>query len=158
MPKWYFDNKIVSNPGSEIHIIYKPVVDDKGNVDLVEAGKENLREIIQSAKDSCDITVILSQAATDPSVLNRAPGVFGDFTKMPETYAEMLQLQIDSKRYFEKLPIEIKKKFDNDPMKFMAQAGEKEWFEKISNDTALDINVPKESSEAAATKETGKGE
>lgn len=131
MPRWTFDNKICSEPGSEIHILYKPVVDEKGNIDLVESGKENLKEIIQSGKESCDISVILSQAANDPSVLNRAPGVFGDFTNMPETYAEMLQLQIDSKRYFDKLPIEVKKKFDNDPMKFMAQAGDKEWFGKL---------------------------
>lgn len=131
MPKWYFDNKIFSERGSEIHIIYKPVVDEKGNIDLVEAGKENLRDIIQSGKDSCDITIILNQVQNDPSVLNRVQGVFGDFTNMPETYAEMLQLQIDSKRYFEKLPTEIKKKFDNDPNKFLAQAGEKDWFEKL---------------------------
>lgn len=131
MAKWYFDNKLFSEKGSEIHILYKPVVDEKGNIDLVESGKENLWDIIQSAKDSCDITVILSQAQYDPSVLNKAVGVFGDFTKMPETYAEMLQLQIDAKRYFDKLPIELKKKFDNDSMKFMAQAGEKDWFEKL---------------------------
>lgn len=131
MPRWTFDNSISSEVGSEIHVLYKPVVDEKGNIDLVESGKENLQEIIQSSKDSCDITVILSQALTDPSVLNRAPGIFGDFTSFPETYAEMLQLEIDAKRYFDKLPVEIKKEFNNDPHQFMAQAGDKEWFGKL---------------------------
>lgn len=127
-----FDHSISTNPGSPIHIIYKPVVDAKGNIDLVESGKENTDEIINSFKDSCDISVILANAANgDLSGLQKVRGNFGDFTNMPKTYAEYLQLQIDSKIAFDSLPPEVKKEFNNDANQFLMDAGTENWLKKL---------------------------
>lgn len=128
----FFKNDQHSNPGNKIHIILSPVVDEFGNIDLVESGKEDTDAIINSYAKYCDINIILANAvAGDPSGLNRVQGSYGDFTRMPKTYAEFLQLQIDSNKMFEKLPPDIKKQFDNDPNKFMCDAGSDDWFKKI---------------------------
>lgn len=151
----FFDNSIVTEPGSPFRVLYKPVVDKKGNIELEECGKENTQEIIQSYAESCDIQLILQNAMMgDVSGLQKVQGFYGDFTQMPKTYAEMLQLQIDAQNAFNALPTDIKKKFDNDVNKFLMSAGEKDWLEKLSINPALENNVPKESSETATTTET----
>ena len=146
----FFDNKIVTEPGSPIRVLYKPVVDKKGNIELEECGKENTQEIIQSYAESCDIQLILQNAMMgDVSGLQKVQGVYGDFTQMPKTYAELLQLQIDAQNAFNSLPTDVKKRFDNDVNKFLMSAGEKDWMEKLGINNALENIVPKESSEAA---------
>lgn len=123
---------VPSNPGNPKHQLYAPKVGSNGSVTLVEAGFENTDDYIQSFAQSTDLQVIMAQvAAGDLAALNRRPGSYGDFTKMPATFAEALQLQIDSKRLFDSLPNDVRRKFDNDPNKFFAAAGSQEWFEKI---------------------------
>lgn len=128
----YFDGSIYSNPGDPIHIIYDPVVMDDGTVELVESGKENTDEIIRSYKDSCDMSVILEKYMNgDTSVIQKRAAMYGDFTNMPKTYAEVLQMEIDAKNAFDRLPVEIKEKFDNDINKFLVSSGTEEWFDKL---------------------------
>lgn len=127
----YFDGKQFSNPGDPIHIIYGPKVNDDGTIDLVEIGKENTDDIIESHRESTDMNVILDKiAAGDVSVLEQRKGMYGDFTEMPKTYAEALQMQIDAEKMYNELPVEIKNKFDNDKNKFFATAGTEDWFDK----------------------------
>ena len=40
----FFDNKIVSNPGSSKHPIYKPIVNADGIIDLEISGYEDTNE------------------------------------------------------------------------------------------------------------------
>lgn len=128
----YADNSIVSNPGSAIHIKYGPKVTDNGDFELVEIGKENLHDYIQSQKELTDMSYILSRmAAGDTSVIS-GEGIYGDFTHVPDTLAGVLQLQIDSNRLFESLPVDVREQFDFDANKFFAQSGSMDWFEKIS--------------------------
>lgn len=128
----YADNTIVSNPGSPFHIIYKPKVDANGNIDLVESGVENTNDIINSYAESTDIRTILARVGNgDLTALNQRNGIFGDFTGMPRTYAEALQLHIDANRLFASLPADVRQKFDNDENKFFAAAGTNEWAEKL---------------------------
>lgn len=137
---WYDTGEFVSNPGSPIKITYAPVVGKNGDIELVESGKENTDEYIQSFAESTDIMMILSRVENgDLSVLNANKGVFGDFTQVPSTFAEVLQLQIDSNNLFNKLPKDVRMKFANDPNQFFAQAGTGDWYEK------LDGVIPSES-------------
>ena len=124
--------KFASNPGDPIHIIYAPKANKDGTIDLVPSGKENTDEFIQAQTESTDIrTLIARMAAGDMDALNVHKGMFGDFTDMPKTYAELLQMQIDAKRSFEKMPADIKEKFGNDVNQYLATAGEKDWFDKL---------------------------
>lgn len=123
---------VASVSGDPIRIIYSPEVNKDGSISIVASGKEDFQAYIQSFLPSTDIAYIMASVnAGDFSVLNKINGFYGDFTKVPKTYAEFLQLQIDARRTFDKLPVEIKKKFDNDVNKFMVNAGENEWFDKL---------------------------
>lgn len=128
----FFKNDIFSVAGSPVRIIYSPQVQRDGSIVIVESGKEDFQAYIQSFVQSCDIAYIMASVANgDLGALNRVQGSYGDFTKVPKTYAEFLQLQIDAKNTFDQLPVDVKAKFDNDVNKFMVNAGEKEWFETL---------------------------
>lgn len=130
----YADNSFRSNPGNPEHVLYSPKVLANGEIELKPSGVENTDEIIQSFAESTDIRLILSRvAAGDLQVLKQRTGSFGDFTQMPKTFAEVLQLQIDSKNLFDSLPIDVRDKFNGDPSQFFAQSGSPEWFEKLDS-------------------------
>lgn len=142
----FFNNDIYTCPGSEIEVLYSPVVKDDGTIGLEVSGENNIQEEIDSYAESTDLNVIISRYMNgDMEALNRNMMNFGDFTKFPKTYAEMLQLQIDSNNLFNSLPNEIRQKFDNDKDKFFAQSGTEEWF-KIMNPIkeAVDKNLESE--------------
>lgn len=125
--------EFVSNPGSPIHFLYSSKVEKDGSITLEKVGEENTDDMIQAAKASTDIETIISyfNQTGDEAVLNRYSKNYGDFTKLPKTLAEFLQLRIDSENFFNALPAEIKQQFDNDSNKFFAQAGEESWYQKI---------------------------
>ena len=130
--KWYDDGKIVTNPGDPIHIIYAPVVNDDGTIELVESGRENTDDKIQSGLESTDLRTIIQRYMNgDIEALNQRQLSFGDTTVFPQSYAELLQLQINAKQTYDKLPNNIKEKFNNDTNQFFAQAGTEEWYEKL---------------------------
>lgn len=129
----FFKNDIVSNPGSPIKQVYKPQVNKDGTITLIPDGFINTDEEISSYADSVDIENIVYRFLNgEVDVLHKHVGQYGDFTNMPKTLAEFLQLQIDSKRVFDGLPAEVKSKFDNDVNKFFAQSGSKEWYDKLA--------------------------
>ena len=129
----FFKNDVFSEPGNPIKTIYSPIVNSDGSITLKESGKENLQEYIDSFASECDINVLIARFVNgDINALNQRQGFYGDFTQMPKTYAEFLQVQIDSKKYFDALPVDIKHKFNDDANQFLAQAGSKEWFEIMS--------------------------
>lgn len=122
--------KFPTNPGSPLHTLYSAKVDDDGSVYLTKVGEENTDDMIQAAKDSTDIATIVAyyNQTGDESVLNRMVPHYGDLTVLPKSMADFLQLRIDSENFFNALPTDIKKQFDNDKDKFFAQAGSEDWY------------------------------
>lgn len=113
--------RVIQNPGTRVKQLYSPVVKDTGELVLEESGTEDLYGYIQSHKDSCDINLILKRFASgDVSALSRAQGLFFDATQMPKTYAELLNAVITGERYFNSLPLDVRKEFDFDFNKWMA--------------------------------------
>lgn len=138
----FADPKFVSDPGTKFHKLYAPKVGKDGVIDLVESGVEDTDALIQSYAESTDLNVILSRVANgETELLHQRNGIFGDFTGMPKTYAEALQLHIDSNRLFASLPDEVRKKFDYDENKFFATAGENDWFENVKSVMPADIQA-----------------
>lgn len=112
--------EIHSNSGTEEHILYQPQFDKEGNYELVESGRENLYDFIQSHAESCDIHVILERFARgDESALSRVQGVYADVTGMPGSYAEMLNTVIAGEQQFNSLPLEVREKFDHSFQKWL---------------------------------------
>lgn len=128
----FFKNDIVSNTGSPIKEIYKPIVNKDGSITLIVDGYVNTDEEIQSHEQEVDIDVVIAKYMNgDLEALNKHVGQYGDFTNMPKTYAEVLQMQIDARNVFDGLPVEIKGKFNNDPNEFFVQSGSEDWFKKL---------------------------
>lgn len=113
--------RIRANVGSRIHVLYQGRVDKNGSLELVESGKEDIYEQIQSHKDSCDIHLILQRYQNgDATALAKVQGTYGDFTQIPKTYADLLNAVISGENYFNSLPVETRAEFDHSFYKFMA--------------------------------------
>lgn len=124
-------HEFVTEPGMDINPIYSTVVDDDGSFRVVKAGSFSMQQKIDSNRDNCDLGIIVSRLlAGDTSVVNRDV-MFGDFTKFPSSYRDMLQLRIDAEKHFYELPVEDRAKFDYDVNKYIAKAGSEEWLKKL---------------------------
>lgn len=128
----YDRERVRTNHGSREKIILTPEFDRHGHFELVESGKENLYEYIQSFKESVDINVILKRFANgDTSALSKKQGMYGDFTQSPKTYAEMLDRIIKAEAYFDSLPVETRAKFDHNFGKFVSEMGSEAWLDTV---------------------------
>ena len=120
--------RVSSNPGDPIKVLYSPVFDRKGVMTLEESGRENLYDFIQSHRDSVDLHKILERFASgDVSALQQRSGAFGDFTEMPTNYADLLNTVIAGERTFDSLPRDVRERFGNSFHQWLAQAGSEEW-------------------------------
>lgn len=134
-----------TDPGNPIHEEFSPKVMPDGTIKLIKSGETNTDEYIESFRDTTDMSFILSRLALgDTSVLNPKIPFYGDFTQAPKNYAEALQLMIDGEKQFMQLPLDVRNSFDNDFRQWFAQAGNKEWFEKMDSVIIKDDTVVKE--------------
>lgn len=128
----YSSVRCISNPGSPIHILYGPRYDENGVLELVEKGRENIYDLIQSHKDSVDIHILLKRfEAGDVDVLSKVQGVYADVTDLPKNYADLLNKVIDGENAFMELPVELRAKFNHSFAEFLQQSGSKEWLDKL---------------------------
>lgn len=157
--------RVYSNPGSPIRILYGPQFDENGVMELIEVGRENLYDYIQSHKESCDIHVILERCARgDSSALMKRQAMYGDFTEMPKTYAEALNALAGAESYFNSLPVEIRAKFDHSFHKFLVSMNKPEFATMMgvvapTSSSTTNNDLPKEesnpSSESTASNNEG---
>lgn len=135
--------RVQSNPGSRYVVTYKPHYSETGALDLIEDGKIDVYEQIQSFKESCDIKTILARfAAGDESALNRKLPYFGDFSQMPTSLAGYLQLLADAENTFAQLPADIRSNFNNSPSEFFAAIGSPDFDQRMG----LGVHAPVEPS------------
>ncbi len=124
--------RVNSELGSPVVPVYSPKLDDRGNLELEVTGQENLYDMIQSHKDSCDINLIVQRFRSgDIDALNKRQAAFIDTMQMPKTYAEMLNTVIACEDYFSNLPLELRQKFDNNFGAFMSEFGSESWADKL---------------------------
>ena len=63
-------NSFISHSGDEFHVKYSPRVLQNGEVKLVESGKDDIKAMINSFRDSTDMSFILQRLAVgDTSVV-----------------------------------------------------------------------------------------
>lgn len=124
-------NSFVSNPGSDIHILYKSKINPKGEIILTEYGKESISEKINAQKEFTDMEYIRSRIAAGDMSVMKDPGVYADVTKLPKTLAESLQIRIDAEHAFYQLPVDVRNKFNNNFNLWLMEAGSNEWNDKM---------------------------
>lgn len=118
--------------GRKVRLTFRWTYDDKGNKSLVQDEEIDRDAEIQSYLEETKIENIINRAAFDPSIAQKLCGQLNDaepqdFTNMPSTLAEAQNLMIQAEQTWDKLPREIKQKFDNDVDKFIANFGTAEW-------------------------------
>lgn len=138
MPKFrtlYTDRKVVHiESGSGIKDEYQLRVVD-GTKTLVKTGQSNLYEYIQSHADSVDIHKILERCAMmdDYSPLMRMPAQFMDVTEMPKNLADAYAAVQDAENFFNRMPTDIKEKYDNNFIQFLQDLGSENFKSNVSN-------------------------
>ena len=131
--------KFQTEVGDRFKTTYQLSYDDNGSDILIETGKIDIYEEIQSYKDSCDIKVLLERYSNgDSSALNARPIFYGDVSDAPSTLAGHLQLLRDAEAYFDTLNPDIRSKFNNSVAEFYSQIGTPEFYKSLG----IDLNKP----------------
>lgn len=130
--------------GRKTRLTFRWTYDDKGNKYLVQDEEIDRDAEIQSYLEETKIENIINRAAYDPSVVQRLGARLNDeepqdFTTMPSTLAEAQNMMIQAENTWNKLPNEIKQKFDNDVDKFIARFGSEEWVEALGLNQRIEI-------------------
>lgn len=139
--------KFISNPGNPLKPVRHGELMPDGSIKLVTDRIEDTDAVIQSYAPSTMIDNIMARiSAGQTELLNQKSGFFMDTVGLPETYADVLNLVIKGQEVFEKLPVEVKQKFDNDFNKWFVAMDKAEWFEKMGlvspiGETATETSV-----------------
>lgn len=117
-----------------------------GSDTLIKVGKTNVYEKIQAAAPAQDINFIVAKFINgDMDALNSVHGIYGDFTDMPTTYAELFDRVRTCKDLFSSLPSNIRNEFDNNPYEFWTKFGTAEFdaiVSKFNVNPATDNKTP----------------
>lgn len=121
-----------SDPGSPMKEDIVATLDKDGFIQLEVVGEFSLYDEIQSHADSCDINLLYKRFVNgETDVLSRVQGMYGDFSAMPKTYADMLNSVIAGERFFDALPVEIKNQFEGSFTHWMATMQTDDWYRKM---------------------------
>ena len=116
-----------------------------GHYELVTVGQSDLYQEIQSHKDSVDIYKLLDRYRSgDISALQHVQGQYLDHIDAPKTLAEAYEFIHNAKSFFENLPLDIRKEYDHDASKFVADLGSDhshELFAKVFKSERADSSV-----------------
>lgn len=125
----------IANPtGDKYDITRHMEKDAKGNDKLVIDGKHDRYAEIQKYLPECLIENIEARCQIDPEFkmqLESHKGMYTDATMMPKTLMEAQNTIIRLKGEFDKLPGDIRKKFDNNADAYIASYGTVEWGDKL---------------------------
>lgn len=140
-----FDRKSVPYPvTTSIVTDYQLSLAPDGKETLIAVGEHDIYPEIQSHAKSVDINeIVLRHQRGDIDVLAQRTGMYGDFTNLPTSYAELYQNVLDAQAYFDSLPLEVRQKFDHSFSKFFTSIGTSEFEAAFSQPKvdSVDVNV-----------------
>lgn len=140
--------KINCPNGERIELRHRAILKKDGTRILVKDKEKPTWDIIQSHKEECLIENILKRCLEgDMEALNKMHGSYCDISNAPNSLAEAQQTILRLKQEFEDLPKEIRKEFDYNVEKYIAEFGTEEWCEKTG--VADKIRAEEEAAKAA---------
>lgn len=138
-----------SPAGAKIQMEHTPHMGIDGRRKLLKDNPRPIYEMIQAHREECEIERIVKRALNgDVSALNAIEGQYLDITGAPKNLAQAQQIIINAKRDFDKLDVETKKKFENNVEIFIAEAGSKEWCDKLGITDKLERQAKAKQSQA----------
>lgn len=119
--------------GSGVSAVYAGRYDDDGYLVVDEVGTEDIYSQIQSWADSVDINAIVSRYASgDSSALDNVQGFYADVSDLPTSYSEFLNKVLETRDFFDSLPVEYKMKFDNSYENFLVSTQRPDFLDLLS--------------------------
>lgn len=131
-----------SDIGERVEMRHSAHIDTNGRRFLAKDKPVQVYDLIQSHKEECEIENIIRRAVEgDYNALNAKQGVFMDITNCPSSIAEAQQYIINAKEEFEKLPKEIKQKFEFNPEIYIAEMSRNTqgWLDKMGYTEAVKL-------------------
>ena len=103
----------ITNSGEEFRITYSAKKLPNGIIRLTESDCINIKDEINSYKDSCDLSILVDRIYRgDTSLLGNPDGMYyGDATRFPQDFRGLLDLVDTGKLLFEELPEEERTKY-----------------------------------------------
>lgn len=141
--------KVYQNPGSREKLNYIMTVNKDGEKILKENGYTNIYEKIQADRDSADINNIIARVIRgDTSMLN-FNDTYGDFINTPTNLIDAMNIQLRANAMWNSLPAEIRKEYDNDVNKYMADFGTEHFMKVHGVETEKPVEPIKEENKDA---------
>lgn len=128
----FLEKRIYNESGSGLRPTFKLMYSGKTNaLELKQTGVEDFQAYIESFAAGCDLNVIINKIRNgDVGQLNQTTGIYGDFTQMPQTLAEVLQIRLDAENMYNNLPDDVRSGF-NGIEEFTQEAGSIDWLKKL---------------------------
>lgn len=125
-----------TSAGDKLRRTFRWKFDEKGNKVLIPDEEIDQNAEIQSYLEETKIENIIRRATFDPAIAERLCSRLTDaeaidYTDMPSTLAEAQNLMIEVEQTWNKLPREIKAKYDNDVHKFTHDFGTVNWAKNL---------------------------
>lgn len=129
---------------------YQEQINKNGKLRLEKTGQHDVYAEIQTDAESCKIENILHQVAMgDLRALQQREATYVDATTMPHSLMEQQNLVLKMKDEFYKMPVEVRKEFDNSPETYVSMMGTNEFLEKMApyNDKIAKVAAEKNAKE-----------
>lgn len=115
---------IPNEPGKKEQPILGYKYEKDGTKTLVVKGIKDRYQEAQDALPGVEIKTLIDRYSKgDIAALERVKGIYGDFTETPTTMVEALNTVQNATEAFNKLPKEIRAKFENSIDQFIAAIG-----------------------------------
>ncbi|QCS36521.1 minor capsid protein [Capybara microvirus Cap3_SP_443] len=106
---------------SPIEKTYMEQYNKDGIKEIIEVGETNWYAEVQSYADETDVNKIMARVAGgETGLLDQMKGFYLDTQGLPASLMEAQNIILKGQKAFDNLPAEIRRMYDNDAMKFMA--------------------------------------
>lgn len=128
----YGEREAWATPSGEMVLpTYEHKINEYGEKHLEQTGEKNIYAEIQTYLEESKIENAINRViAGDVSAL-RPDGNYIDCTTMPKNLMEAQQIIQDMSNIWQKLPIELRSKYNHSVEEFVAASGSKKWLEDM---------------------------
>lgn len=139
----YSERKIFYSPsGRDSYFEYVRDKDEKG-VDILKKGTEHcISDELRAAARGADIQSIFARArAGDPNAIGELTDeMFGDLANAPRNLLEAHNLLFKGRQIFDGLSLELRQKFNNNPMQFMSAIADGSFFRSYIKKSSVPLS------------------
>ena len=119
--------RVYSECGNPIQPTYGYEINSKGQKILVKNGEKNIYEEIQAQAEDTKIENILARVAIGDMSDFRPDGIYQDISEVPNNLIQAKREMQKLENMWQKVPNEMKAKYDWSVEKFISEAGKESW-------------------------------